>query len=94
MSTSNQRELPPFPERDEYGGDELPTYDDLAAQHGRPLPYRFGRWRSWIEKRAAERYVDLTPEELQRRRARGWGEGVSPTLAYARDVYVIGLCRR
>lgn len=77
MSTSNQRELPPFPERDEYGGDELPTYDDLAAQHGRPLPYRFGRWRSWIEKRAAERYVDLTPEELQRRRARGWGEGVN-----------------
>ena len=25
---------PPVPEQDEAGGDGLPTYDDLAAQHG------------------------------------------------------------
>ena len=26
--------VPPVPEQDEAGGDGLPTYDDLAAQHG------------------------------------------------------------
>ncbi|KXN89492.1 hypothetical protein AN958_05654 [Leucoagaricus sp. SymC.cos] len=52
------------------GGEELPTYEDLAQQHGPNS--RFGRWRSWIEKRAAERYNDITPEERQRRRERGW----------------------
>ncbi|KAK7033592.1 hypothetical protein VNI00_012829 [Paramarasmius palmivorus] len=57
------------------GADELPTYDDLAAQAGPNS--RFGRWREWIEKRAAERYNDITPEERLRRRERGWGnEGV------------------
>ncbi|KAI0938160.1 hypothetical protein AcV7_003433 [Taiwanofungus camphoratus] len=66
--------VPAFPERDEHGGDDLPTYDDLAAQHGPNS--RFGRWKQWIEKRAAERYADTTPEDLQRRRERGWGEGV------------------
>ncbi|OCH94266.1 hypothetical protein OBBRIDRAFT_747898 [Obba rivulosa] len=66
--------VPLEPEKDQYGGDELPTYDDLAAQHGPNS--RFGRWRQWIEKRAAERYADITAEDLQRRRARGWGEGV------------------
>ncbi|KAH6914688.1 hypothetical protein BKA70DRAFT_1256765 [Coprinopsis sp. MPI-PUGE-AT-0042] len=49
---------------------ELPTYDDLAAQNGPNS--RFGRWRGWIEKRAAERYAEITPEERQRRRERGW----------------------
>ncbi|KAH9948800.1 hypothetical protein B0H21DRAFT_689519 [Amylocystis lapponica] len=63
---------PAFPERDERGGDDLPTYDDLAAQHGPNS--RFGRWKQWIEKR--HRYADITPEELQRRRARGWGDTV------------------
>ncbi|KAF9025885.1 hypothetical protein BDZ89DRAFT_1102201 [Hymenopellis radicata] len=61
------------PERDngpEDGGDDLPTYDDLAAQHGPNS--RFGRWRGWIEKRAAERYTDITPAERRRRRERGW----------------------
>ncbi|KAF9462044.1 hypothetical protein BDZ94DRAFT_1322929 [Collybia nuda] len=53
------------------GGDDLPSYDDLAAQNGPNS--RFGRWRGWIEKRAAERYVDITPEERIRRRERGWG---------------------
>ncbi|GLB34184.1 hypothetical protein LshimejAT787_0110680 [Lyophyllum shimeji] len=53
------------------GQDGLPTYDDLAAQHGPNS--RFGRWRGWIEKRAAERYLDVSPEELARRRQRGWG---------------------
>ncbi|KAK0461648.1 uncharacterized protein EV420DRAFT_1619179 [Desarmillaria tabescens] len=53
------------------GGDELPTYDDLAAQNGPNS--RFGRWRGWVEKRAAERYMDVTPEERARRRERGWG---------------------
>ncbi|TFK43867.1 hypothetical protein BDQ12DRAFT_643609 [Crucibulum laeve] len=53
------------------GGDGLPTYDDLAAQNGPNS--RFGRWRGWIEKRAAERYNDLTLEERERRRERGWG---------------------
>ncbi|KZT05574.1 uncharacterized protein LAESUDRAFT_655698 [Laetiporus sulphureus 93-53] len=67
-------DVPVFPERDERGDDSLPTYDELAAQHGPNS--RFGRWRKWIEKRAAERYADLTPEDLERRRARGWGEGL------------------
>ncbi|KAF8165714.1 hypothetical protein B0H34DRAFT_690245 [Crassisporium funariophilum] len=53
------------------GVDDLPTYDDLAQQNGPNS--RFGRWRGWIEKRAAERYVDVTPEERARRRERGWG---------------------
>lgn len=53
------------------GQDDLPTYDDLAAQNGPNS--RFGRWRGWIEKRAAERYVDVTPQERARRRERGWG---------------------
>ncbi|KAH0588046.1 hypothetical protein H2248_006776 [Termitomyces sp. 'cryptogamus'] len=53
------------------GQDGLPTYNDLAAQHGPNS--RFGRWKSWIEKRAAERYSDVSPEERARRRARGWG---------------------
>lgn len=29
-----------------------------------------------IALRAAERYLDLTPEERSRRRARGWGDSV------------------
>ncbi|KAJ7167806.1 hypothetical protein C8R46DRAFT_950927 [Mycena filopes] len=37
------------------------------------LVFRFGRWRGWIEKRAAERYLTITPEERTRRRERGWG---------------------
>ncbi|KAJ7194536.1 hypothetical protein GGX14DRAFT_527446 [Mycena pura] len=53
------------------GDDALPTYDDLAAQQGPNS--RFGRWRGWIEKRAAERLDNITPEERERRRARGWG---------------------
>ncbi|KAJ6532275.1 hypothetical protein DFH09DRAFT_1284701 [Mycena vulgaris] len=53
------------------GADDLPTYDDLAAQEGPNS--RFGRWRGWIEKRAAERYIAITPEERARRRERGWG---------------------
>ncbi|KAJ7621514.1 hypothetical protein DFH06DRAFT_1285551 [Mycena polygramma] len=53
------------------GEDDLPTYDDLAAQEGPNS--RFGRWRGWIEKRAAERYLTITPEERARRRERGWG---------------------
>ena len=46
-------------------GDELPTYDDLAASQGpnsrcvdlcvyrrrADRPFRFGRWQGWIEKR-------------------------------------------
>ncbi|KAH8834522.1 hypothetical protein DL96DRAFT_1694545 [Flagelloscypha sp. PMI_526] len=52
-------------------GDELPTYDDLAEQGGPNS--RFGRWRGWIEKRAAERYADITPQIRQQRRERGWG---------------------
>ncbi|KAF8659129.1 hypothetical protein AX16_001899 [Volvariella volvacea WC 439] len=47
----------------------------------------FGRWRGWIEKRAAERYADITPEERQRRRERGWGNDESsvwlgPLISY------------
>ncbi|KAI9574412.1 hypothetical protein HD554DRAFT_2010541 [Boletus coccyginus] len=59
-------------EQDQQGDGDLPTYDDLAAQHSPNS--RFGRWRGWIEKRAAERYADVTPAELARRRARGWGD--------------------
>ncbi|KAJ3998024.1 hypothetical protein F5050DRAFT_1806306 [Lentinula boryana] len=51
--------------------DGLPTYDDLAAQNGPNS--RFGRWRGWIEKRAAERYTDVSPDQRSRRRERGWG---------------------
>lgn len=65
--------IPANPEVDQYGqGDDLPTYDDLAAQNGPNS--RFGRWKEWIEKRAAERYADLTPEVLEQRRQRGWGD--------------------
>ncbi|KAI0053699.1 hypothetical protein FA95DRAFT_478131 [Auriscalpium vulgare] len=60
----------PPPEQDEHGGDGLPTYDDVADRQGPNS--RFGRWRSWIEKRAAERYADMSPEEFNRRRERGW----------------------
>ncbi|TBU47263.1 hypothetical protein BD309DRAFT_952396 [Dichomitus squalens] len=66
--------VPPVPEQDQSGGDGLPTYDDLAQQNGPNS--RFGRWREWIEKRAAERYHDLTPADLERRRQRGWGDGL------------------
>lgn len=58
------------------GGQELPTYDDLVAQNGPNS--RFGRWRGWIEKRAAERYADVSPEERVRRRERGWGNDDEP----------------
>ncbi|KAF8558714.1 hypothetical protein OG21DRAFT_1481048 [Imleria badia] len=58
-------------EQDQQGDGDLPAYDDLASQHSPNS--RFGRWRGWIEKRAAERYADLTPTELARRRGRGWG---------------------
>jgi hypothetical protein len=33
-----------------------------------------------LSQRAAERYVDVTPEELERRRRRGWGEGVADVV--------------
>lgn len=56
-------------------GDNLPTYENLAEAHGPNS--RFGRWKSWVEKRAAERYADITPDELERRRQRGWGEGTA-----------------
>ncbi|KAJ7882761.1 hypothetical protein B0H14DRAFT_3753200 [Mycena olivaceomarginata] len=36
-----------------------------------PWPQRTSR--GWIEKRAAERYLTITPEERERRRERGWG---------------------
>ncbi|KAG1755356.1 hypothetical protein EDB19DRAFT_1660635 [Suillus lakei] len=62
-------------ERDEQGTGDLPTYNDVAAQSGPNS--RFGRWRGWIEKRAAERYADVTVEEFERRRARGWSEDES-----------------
>ncbi|KAI9000755.1 hypothetical protein BD414DRAFT_472660 [Trametes punicea] len=74
MADSDPFVVPPVPEQDQAGGDGLPTYDDLAAQHGPNS--RFGRWREWIEKRAAERYADLTPADLERRRQKGWGEGL------------------
>lgn len=66
-------------ERDEQGSGDLPTYNDVAAQSGPNS--RFGRWRGWIEKRAAERYADVTAEEFQRRRARGWSEDGSSQAA-------------
>lgn len=56
-------------------GDSLPTYENLAQAHGPNS--RFGRWKGWVEKRAAERYADITPDELERRRRRGWGEGTA-----------------
>lgn len=60
------------PSRDQTQGrllpDQIYLYTDVRS--------RFGRWRSWIEKRAGERYADITPAETERRVARGWGEGV------------------
>ncbi|KAI0832696.1 hypothetical protein BC628DRAFT_1414964 [Trametes gibbosa] len=79
MSQQDPFNVPPVPEQDHLGGDGLPTYDDLAAQHGPNS--RFGRWREWIEKRAAERYADVSPAELQRRRQRGWGDGMNQPQA-------------
>ncbi|KAI0306955.1 hypothetical protein B0F90DRAFT_1683794 [Multifurca ochricompacta] len=69
------------PEKDVGGGDGLPTYENLAQAHGPNS--RFGRWRSWIEKRAAERYVDVTPEEWERRRQKGWGDGIADNVIQA-----------
>ncbi|KAG2349236.1 hypothetical protein BDR05DRAFT_410241 [Suillus weaverae] len=66
-------------ERDEQGTGDLPTYNDVAAQSGPNS--RFGRWRGWIEKRAAERYADITAEEFERRRVRGWSEDESSQAA-------------
>lgn len=63
------------PEQDARG--ELPTYDDVVAQSPNS---RFGRWRGWIEKRAAERYAEVSTEELERRRTRGWGDGLEQQL--------------
>jgi hypothetical protein len=31
-------------------------------------------------QRAAERYADITPDELERRRQRGWGEGTADVV--------------
>lgn len=91
------------------GGDELPTYDDLAAQSGpnsrqvvlsvysqRILsPFLQIRTMEGLDReevslpskrnkeldcngrayvyRAAERYMDISPQERYRRRERGWG---------------------
>ncbi|KAI0092397.1 hypothetical protein BDY19DRAFT_924063 [Irpex rosettiformis] len=74
MSDNPQDCIPSAPEVDQHGGDDLPTYEDLAAQNGPNS--RFGRWKGWIEKRAAERYADVTEEDLARRRQRGWGDSV------------------
>ncbi|KIP04906.1 hypothetical protein PHLGIDRAFT_177949 [Phlebiopsis gigantea 11061_1 CR5-6] len=73
MSEGRDPYIPSIPEVDQHGGDELPSYNDLAVQNGPNS--RFGRWRAWIEKRAAERYTDLTPEALEQRRQKGWGAG-------------------
>ncbi|KAL1679998.1 hypothetical protein EV122DRAFT_208705 [Schizophyllum commune] len=71
-------------EQDQGGvGDELPTYDDLAASQGPNS--RFGRWQGWIEKRAAERYHGVTPEERERRRLRGWGNDQDPSYQAAQQ---------
>lgn len=31
---NSQPQVPAFPERDQQGSGDLPTYDDLASQHG------------------------------------------------------------
>ncbi|KAI5123406.1 hypothetical protein M0805_006112 [Coniferiporia weirii] len=72
-------DFPLEPEQDDVGGDGLPTYEDLAARKGPNS--RFGRWKGWVEKRAAERYLDVTPEVLARRRERGWGSDVYRTAS-------------
>ncbi|KZP00128.1 hypothetical protein CALVIDRAFT_533777 [Calocera viscosa TUFC12733] len=59
---------------------DLPTYQEL--EQAAPPNSRFGRWRGWIDKRAAERFADMSPEERRARRERlGWGESIvdSPT---------------
>ncbi|KAL1743110.1 hypothetical protein HDZ31DRAFT_41681 [Schizophyllum fasciatum] len=72
-------------EQDRTGaGDELPTYDDLAANNGPNS--RFGRWQGWIEKRSAERYHNVTPEERERRRQRGWGNDQDPAYQAQQQV--------
>jgi hypothetical protein len=34
MSHDGNPDIPVVPEVDQHGGDELPTYEDLATQHG------------------------------------------------------------
>lgn len=34
MSQDPAQSIPPIPEVDQHGGDELPSYEDLAAQNG------------------------------------------------------------
>lgn len=34
MSDDHQQDIPSIPEVDQHGGDDLPSYDDLAAQNG------------------------------------------------------------
>ncbi|KAH7343385.1 hypothetical protein B0J17DRAFT_642193 [Rhizoctonia solani] len=53
-------------------GRELPTYEALEARERGPNS-RFGRWQSWVEKRAAERYAD---DPGRRRQNTGWGPTV------------------
>ncbi|KZS97791.1 hypothetical protein SISNIDRAFT_481679 [Sistotremastrum niveocremeum HHB9708] len=48
--------------------DGLPSYDNLAAKNGP------NSRQGWVEKRAAERYLDEPPEARAIRSAGGWGE--------------------
>ncbi|PVG00490.1 hypothetical protein CPB86DRAFT_773734 [Serendipita vermifera] len=66
----------------------LPTYDYLEEQERSNPNSRFGRWRSWIEKRAAERYADVTAEELDKRRQKGWGTAVKTMNLYPVSDYL------
>ncbi|KAF8528840.1 hypothetical protein BU17DRAFT_79995 [Hysterangium stoloniferum] len=66
---------------------DLPTYHELAAQQGPNS--RFGRWKGWVEKRAAERYAEDTPEKQLARKLKGWGPHVvveQPTESSSKDL--------
>ncbi|KAH9960520.1 hypothetical protein BC827DRAFT_1268217 [Russula dissimulans] len=81
-----------IPEQDAGGlggnGDGLPTYENLAEAHGPNsrygLCYRFVQGMKSAPlvvqvrqmAKAAERYAGTTPEELESRRRRGWGDDI------------------
>ncbi|KDQ20517.1 hypothetical protein BOTBODRAFT_169263 [Botryobasidium botryosum FD-172 SS1] len=65
--SQSQADKPPSqPPRD---GDDLPTYEYLEAKESQSPNSRFGRWRQWIEKRAAERHLDA-PQSPSGQRSR------------------------
>ncbi|EGG08903.1 uncharacterized protein MELLADRAFT_71352, partial [Melampsora larici-populina 98AG31] len=59
----------------QFAVEQLPTYTDLKDQEG----HRFGRWKSWIEKRARERVHERDEERREvAAQGRSFGTGWDP----------------